>query len=156
MAHPVIPLELRPDETFRILVTGSRNATEDHRHEIKVAIIEAVGRIRARQMSQVILVHGDEDTDNGCPGVDRLAESIVKTDLAAFNIQVEPHNARDFLPWPAAGPKRNSHMVSLGANICLGFALPGSKGTWDCAKKAADAGIPTIVRTLGAVADARL
>jgi hypothetical protein len=39
-------------------------------------------------------------------------------------------------------------MVSLGADICLAFPQPGSKGTWDCARKAADAGIPVVLQTL--------
>lgn len=41
----------------------------------------------------------------------------------------------------AAGPIRNQEMVNLGANLCLGFPGPGSKGTWDCLAKAVDAGI---------------
>jgi hypothetical protein len=43
-------------------------------------------------------------------------------------------------------------MVSLGADLCLGFPGPGSKGTWDCLRKAVDAGIPTRVRSLGGAA----
>jgi hypothetical protein len=126
---------------YRILVTGSRDATEEHRDEIEQALMQAVGHIQMRHMESVILVHGDQR------GVDRMAADIV-TGWAEPHPQPEPHNAAGFGPWPAAGPKRNDHMVSLGADICLGFALPGSRGTWDCAKKAADAGIPTILRTL--------
>ena len=44
---------------------------------------------------------------------------------------------------PAAGPIRNLHMVTLGADICLAFIGPGSKGAVGCAKMAEDAGIPT-------------
>lgn len=127
-------------DTFRVLITGSRDATEEHRAEIRAAIIEAIGHVKASEMGRVVLVHGDQR------GVDRLAADIVTT--WAYPTQVEPHNSAGFGPWPAAGPKRNSHMVWLGADVCLGFALPGSRGTWDCAKKAADAGIRTIVRTL--------
>lgn len=56
-----------------------------------------------------------------------------------------------------AGHRRNSIMIAAGANICLAFPThamslqPGedskdtSRGTWDCATKAKDAGIPTLV-----------
>lgn len=127
--------------TFRVLVTGSRNAGLEHRAEITRALREAVGHIAVRDMGGVRLVHGNQR------GVDLIAASIVTAWV--YPILPEPHDAADFGPWPACGPLRNAHMVSLGADICLGFALPGSRGTWDCARKASDAGIPTKVVTLG-------
>lgn len=47
---------------------------------------------------------------------------------------------------PKAGPRRNTHMVSLGADQAVGFPL-GTRwsGTRDCMAKAARAGIPTLI-----------
>lgn len=44
-----------------------------------------------------------------------------------------------------AGPSRNSELVAVRPKplACATFALPGSIGTPDCAKKARAAGIPT-------------
>lgn len=41
------------------------------------------------------------------------------------------------------GPERNAKMVTLGADLCIGFPGPGSRGTWDCLEKATNAGIET-------------
>lgn len=43
-----------------------------------------------------------------------------------------------------AGLVRNQLMVDLGADICLAFPLPGSRGTWDCMGRAEAAGIKVI------------
>lgn len=129
------------ERPFRLLVTGSRHATfDEHRAVIRQQIMLAIGHIKTGEMGRVVLVHGD------APGVDEIAVRVVS--LMPWPIQIEAHNARHFGPWPACGPLRNSHMVSLGADICLAFPTPGSKGTWDCARKAADAGIPVVLRTL--------
>jgi len=127
--------------SYRVLVTGSRHATgAEHGEVIRECILEAIGHIPVGEMDRVVLVHGD------APGVDLIAADVVSR--LAYPIKVEPHNARKFGPWPSCGPIRNSHMVSLGADICLAFPQPGSTGTWDCARKAADAGIPTVLRSL--------
>ncbi len=58
--------------------------------------------------------------------------------------KVEPYDA----DWKAlgrkAGPIRNSRMVAVvpKADVCWAAPLPGSVGTYDCASKAAHAGIP--------------
>jgi hypothetical protein len=126
---------------FRVLVTGSRHARgADHERRIRLAILEATGHLKVSEMGRVVLVHGD------APGVDAIAVAIVRS--LPWPIQIESHPARAFGAWPECGPRRNSHMVSLGADICLAFPQPGSKGTWDCARKAADAGIPVVLQTL--------
>lgn len=43
---------------------------------------------------------------------------------------------------PAAGPRRNQTMVDRRPAVCLGFPMPGSRGTADCMRRAAAAGIP--------------
>jgi hypothetical protein len=49
------------------------------------------------------------------------------------SIDVEQHPAQghpteDFGPWPAAGPRRNAHMIRLGADLCLAFIGPCTSG----------------------------
>jgi hypothetical protein len=56
-----------------------------------------------------------------------------------------------------AGHRRNAQMIAAGADACLAFPTHGyhlapgekrertSRGTWDCAEKAMNAGIPTLV-----------
>lgn len=48
---------------------------------------------------------------------------------------------------PAAGNYRNQRMVDLGADLCLAFPLPDSRGTRDCIRRAEAAGIPVRVIT---------
>lgn len=52
-----------------------------------------------------------------------------------------------YRPW--AGNLRNQAMVDSGGDLCLGFPLPGSKGTFDCMKRAERAGIKTVQVTRG-------
>lgn len=128
---------------FRVLVTGSRHATNElHLATIRSELMLAIGHIKASELAdgRVVLVHGAAD------GVDTIAQQVMR-DLP-WPIRMEPYPAEDFGSWPACGPKRNSHMVSLGASVCLAFPQPGSKGTWDCARKAADAGIQVVLRSL--------
>lgn len=47
-----------------------------------------------------------------------------------------------------AGYKRNDHMVSLGADICIAFIEGDSRGTRQCAASALAAGIPVLFVTL--------
>ncbi len=117
----------------RILVTGDRNwqcfglAT----HVVKKLVEESAP-------DEIVIVHGN------CRGVDRSFRSACEF----MGVKHEPHNVPES-DWKtlgkAAGPKRNSMMVSLGADVCLAFHsdLVNSKGTRDCAAKALAAGIPT-------------
>lgn len=43
---------------------------------------------------------------------------------------------------PTAGPRRNEQMVQLGADILVAFQRDNSRGTADCIRRAAQAGIP--------------
>jgi len=93
----------------------------------------------------LIIVHG------ACHlgGVDLVAHEW--TDRTP-GVAVEPYPAADFGAWPSCGPRRNSHMVSLGADLCFAFpelrADSRRSGTWDCAMKANAAGIPVRLLTL--------
>lgn len=124
-------------EAYRILITGARGPLTPMQAEFAQRTI----LFHARQAGAypVTLVHGACEYG----GIDEVADWLASSSASGW-IQAERWPARDF-PGP---PARNTHMVSLGARECLGFAKPGSRGTWDCAKKAVNAGISTIVRSL--------
>jgi hypothetical protein len=111
----------------RILLTGSRDWTNE-RH-IRVVLFHW-----GRTFPAATLVYG------GCRGADRMAADI----WTGWHWPVELHLA----PWGehgrAAGPIRNQHMVSLGADLCLAFLCAQSRGTRHCAALAEQAGIPTV------------
>lgn len=123
---------------MRVLVTGSRHATpEDGRVVWQMLDVVAL----ARPGQPLVIVHGV------CPfgGVDLYADAWAVRHPRATP---ERHPAERFGPWPQCGPRRNSYMVAIGADLCLGFPGPDSRGTWDCLRKAASAGIPTHVTNI--------
>jgi hypothetical protein len=92
------------------------------------------------QPERPVLVHG------ACGGADAMADALWKL----WGWPTEPHPADFALLGRAAGPQRNTRMVDLGADLCLAFPLPGSRGTKDCVQRARAAGIP--VRIYGPLA----
>lgn len=128
---------------MRLLITGSRDWSD--KQMIRDALRGAVSGIRSRD---VTLVHGD------CPtGADRIADETGRL----WGFDIEPHPA-DWSRGRKAGPERNAHMVSLGADLCLAFigdctsprctrsgAHP-SHGATGCADLAEAVGITTIRR----------
>lgn len=117
---------------YRILVTGSRHAGAESAHIVVEQLNLAV--FMAGILTPVI-VHG------ACPhgGVDWVADAWGHVQ----GYRVERHAAEPYGRWPQCGPIRNSHMVSLGASLCLAFPGPNSRGTKDCAEKAINANIWT-------------
>lgn len=112
---------------MRILITGSRTYSDMR------ALEEAIEGAPRRSDGIVTIVHGD------CPtGADRLAKEFC-TSHPGF--REEAHPADWGRRGKAAGPKRNQEMVDLGADICLAFPSEGSRGTWDCVRRARKAGI---------------
>lgn len=77
------------------------------------------------------LVHG------AASGADRTAAQVA---THVLGWPVEEHPADWHQHGRAAGPIRNQHMVSLGADILIAF--PGGKGTADMVRRAQAAGIP--------------
>lgn len=116
---------------MRILITGSRDWTDEH------AILGALARLGAER-ERATIVHGD------CP---TGADAIVKRLAEEAGIPHEPHPADWKKHGKAAGPIRNQEMVDLGADVCLAFPLGDSRGTRDCSLRAERAGIKVIVHT---------
>lgn len=131
--------------TYRVLLTGSRAWTNPD------PIEEALKTI-ARRHPDMVLVHG------ACPnGADNLADRIAER----CGIEREPHpadwdncgtdcpqrihrkiRANGTTYCPLAGPRRNRHMVELGADEALVFITGRSWGTADCLRRIKTAGIP--------------
>ncbi|GGM75965.1 hypothetical protein GCM10012275_53360 [Longimycelium tulufanense] len=109
----------------RILVTGSRDWMDQ-------PFIEYILATWRRHYPDAVLVHGD------CRGADRMAGEI----WSHWGLPVEAHPADWGTHGHAAGPRRNQRMVTLGADICLAFLTPSSRGTRHCAQLAEAAGIP--------------
>lgn len=113
----------------RVIVTGSR-------HWKNRETIEKTLNLVLQKFGKVTLVSG------ACPtGADRIAEEVWES----FGGEVELHPAQWDVHGKAAGPIRNQEMVNLGADFCVAFPLPGSKGTQDCMNRATVAGIPVLV-----------
>ena len=121
-------------EPYRILITGWRDWPEDCAYVVEQALFMAAyeaGR-------PVVVVHGE------CPygGVDLYAQRWAEA-TSYQSTTHEPHPAGRSASGHILGPERNSLMVNLGADVCLAFPGPESRGTWDCVRKAVDADIPT-------------
>jgi hypothetical protein len=119
------------DTVKRVLVTGSRDWTDEHAIFVALAAWwEKLGREPG-----TLLVHGD------CPtGADAIADRIWR----GWGLPVMPRPALWGVWGKKAGPLRNKHMVyDIGANVCLAFIMPGSRGAVGCAKLADEALIDT-------------
>lgn len=141
----------------RILMTGSRIWTNQW---VSTDALNAALVLLGPLGQDSVLVHG------GAKGADQLLASTAQQ----LGMNVEAHPARwnehtDACPaWDKknascklAGHRRNSEMIQAGADLCLAFPTHGhalapgedrantSRGTWNCAEKAKDAGIPTLV-----------
>lgn len=134
---------------MRFLVTGWRHA-RGHAHGAQIEqgldlaqCVVAFGEPGVPWL--VTVVHGD------CDGVDRIAAAVARK--RGWFVEAHPaqgHPTVDFGPWPGAGPRRNRHMVLLGADLVLAYPGPGSSGTWGCLQYAAECGIQALVFPLTA------
>ncbi len=124
----------------RVIVTGWRDWPETRRDWIWLHLDETVS---IPDGARLILVHGQ--CRKG--GADLWAEQWA----IARGFDYE-RNPADFARLgKAAGPQRNTHMVAKGGDLCVGFPGPGSRGTWDCLRKAADAGMNVEILSLARV-----
>lgn len=117
----------------RILVTGSRDWTDVA--TIQRALTE-VWHMLGRP-NDAVLVQGECHLG----GADQIAAETWR----GWGYKVEGHPAEMGPSGHVLGPKRNAHMVSLGADVCLAFPLPSSRGTKNCMRLAREAGIPVRV-----------
>ncbi len=98
----------------RLVVTGSREWTD------RAAVEEALRRLPVGRLAHGACVWG---------GLDEIADEVGK----ALGWDVQGYPVRDG-EWPTA---RNIRMVDAELpDIVLAFPLPGSKGTWHCARYA--------------------
>ncbi len=110
----------------RVLVTGSRTWTDTS--TIRDALTTVWGD------GTTILVVG------ACPtGADHLAEACWR----AWGGRIERHPADWTRHGRGAGFRRNEHMVTLGADVCLAFIRDNSPGATHTARLAETAGVPT-------------
>jgi hypothetical protein len=124
------------DSPYRILVTGWRHWPREaawyvHR-ELHTTVAPLLGGV------PIIVV------DGWCPygGVDLYAHEWA---VSRYGEQAsERHEAQWGPRGRLLGPERNTKMVNLGADICLAFPGPNSRGTVDCVNKAKAAGIFTM------------
>ncbi|MEU8362347.1 SLOG family protein [Nonomuraea sp. NPDC048882] len=141
----------------RLLITGSR-AWEDEQM-IRDAIAANIAR---HGPENLVVVHG------ACPsGADALTDRIATAWGGGLTVErhpadwdhctatCHPDHRRRKPPGdtdhpgllatycPGAGPRRNAHMVSLGADLCLAFLVAGSRGAAYTANIAERAGILT-------------
>lgn len=124
---------------MRILVTGSRHAhTDEHRQIIRSTLTTAHALDGTGE--PVTLIHGK------CPygGADLLAHYAA----VDWSWAIETFPADVTTTGTILGPARNARMVAAGADICLAYPCPHSRGTWDCIRKAVAAGIETRIRLL--------
>jgi len=120
----------------RVLITGSRNWEGRWAERELGLILDTLELLADFLNSPLIIVHGD------CPtGADALADRWARS----RDYEPEIHPANWVTGGKGAGLFRNSHMVNLGADMCIGFLRDSSKGTTDCLTKAKAAGIPTFV-----------
>lgn len=127
-----------PDR-FRVLVTGARLWTDS------AAVVSAITDLSREHHKQVVIVHGAARS-----GADKYADMAAR----ALGLTPEPHPADWATHGKRAGFIRNEEMVSLGADLCLAFALPCvlsscrrqdahvTHGTGHCMALARKAGIP--------------
>lgn len=124
-------------DPYRILVTGARDWPDEYAGFV-YRKIEPYVRLARAVKRDVIIVHGDNPE-----GIDALADTYAMTQ--GEGVLPERHPADWMGHGVSAGPRRNTEMVDLGANVCLAFPTPQSRGTIDCLTKAAKAGIPVHV-----------
>jgi hypothetical protein len=115
----------------RILLTGSRDWRD--LDGMVAALVDAWRDLG--KPTRPVLVHG------ACRGADTMADQLWR--LWGWPTESHPADWSRFGVF--AGPRRNAVMVAAGADLCLAFPAPGSRGTWDCVRRAQTAGIPVRV-----------
>lgn len=121
------------EEAPRVLVTGSRNWTDREAVETSLRQVwQALGNHPG-----AILIEGE------CPygGADEIARDTWQ----ALGLPVEPHPALRSDSGYLLGAQRNAQMVARRPHVCVAYPLPDSKGTRNCMRLAAEAGVPILI-----------
>jgi hypothetical protein len=129
----------RPKSAFwHVLITGSREW--DYPFVVYGALHDQLV-----EHGRIVVVHGD------CPtGADRDARDWATRNILTGMRKGEAIVGHEAYPayWTelgkSAGPIRNKDMVDLGADICLAFPTPSSRGTISCMDLASAAGIHVV------------
>lgn len=144
-------------DPLRLLLSGSREETD--RLTVVAALSDACNSMKqGRRM--IRLIHG------GAPGADSTGGSVWRDWVRGWPqlfVEAEVHPADwdscgpDCPPrphrksrrnggeyCPLAGHRRNAHMISLGADLCVTLARSWDSGTGNCARLARAAGIPVL------------
>lgn len=124
----------------RILVTGSRECR--NKRLAGLGLCRAIERIyqpaelhpTRLEWNAMTLVHG------GARGFDTTIAGIAE----AWGMTIEKHDAEWHIHGRRAGHVRNARMVMAGADICVARPIGASRGTRDCMRLAAAAGIPIL------------
>jgi hypothetical protein len=123
---------------MRILITGSRQWTDVPR--LRGILIQEMAKAIQTDDPWITFVHG------ACPsGADRIASGFInRINMNGRSYPLEERHPADWDRYgKAAGFRRNAEMVSLGADLCIAFIVPGkSRGTENTVKLARAAGIP--------------
>lgn len=117
---------------LRILITGSRDFSD--RALAQQALTWVANVAGVENPADVTVVHGAA----------RGADIILAEVASSFGCVVEAHPAKWDELGKRAGIVRNCDMVALGADVCLAFPLPDSRGTFHCMREAEKAGIPVV------------
>lgn len=120
---------------MRVLVTGSRDWTGVYGEARIHEVLDSVHTLAEILNQTLTIVHGDG------PGADQVIDAwAVRREDSG--VTVERHPARWGMgTW--AGPIRNQHMISQGADMCIGFLRGSSRGTSMTLEAARNKGIPT-------------
>lgn len=124
-----------------IIVTG------DRAHPNPAGVIRAFQRFCSKAGHHNLIRHGACPTDPKMRSIDyQSVDEAIENYIKAFPhvFDNDPHPA-DWSKGKMAGPIRNRHMASLGADYGLAFPTPVSRGTRGCIKELEKVGIPTLV-----------
>jgi hypothetical protein len=119
---------------MRIIFTGSRKWAGIYAEARAGEVLARLETFAVAIGSPLVIVHG-----NYHEGLD----AVVDRWAIRHGYVPEHFDAKWETYGLAAGPIRNQEMVDAGADMCLGFPLPGGRGTQDCMNRARLARIPT-------------
>ena len=136
---------------MRVITTGWRYwATSDRAVEDMWRFLDGLLDIVLMTTDPVLqlLIGGGDEHDRYPGGADRCVTEWAKANRDYHGEDKVPSPIVFHAEWDkyhqAAGPIRNAQMITAGADLCLGFLHPDSKGTRDCLGKAQRAKIPTM------------